>query len=60
MAGFSIENPTWGVFQLLLQVPSLPIEFNGANDHSLLTMLLGNAPLAETSTKAGSHQGQYL
>ncbi len=31
--------------QLWSQVPSLPIEFNGTNDHSYLTMLLGNAPL---------------
>ncbi len=31
--------------QLWPQVLSLPIEFNGNNDHSLLTMVLRNAPL---------------
>ncbi len=30
--------------QILSQVPSLPIEFNGTNDHSYLMMLLENAP----------------
>ncbi len=39
----------WGAFakkQLWSQVPSLPIEFNGTNDHSLLTILLGNAKVS--------------